>query len=536
MFGCTIWGKKNQASICNVVAKNGNKDQAVHKLLSLNRLLWELLLESCIWERRLHSLLLPDVSVVGTGATEKAVQDQFKSKIDGTADGRNKETEIILESSDKVSEKSATLHDTLDTSAEVNEFSIKETLVDGPVQDSKKRDDVSSTTITEDMEMSNMGGLSQKRSSNQELSVKPSGSAHNHYDDGYCQADNFALSGDLKERTIPIFRNIGSSDSVIDSDASNKGTSMRSLVSSLENSNGWFWMPFLEIRQIYMKDLQRGFIPKFQSGSSYMQEHVSAAHQLITEEGPRLHIPLGTDNYIVRDYDGELSSIIACALAFLKDLPFSADFLDEDGRKGGGMPAKSTESLHILAQIPTMASSHRSSNGSSDSDSIHSMVNVSSEESRFSSFDGLNLLESLVPPENPNPEVSLGVSKSHGKGKYSVICLYAKQFRDLRSWCCPSELDYIASLSRCKNWDAKGGKSKSFFAKTLDNRFIIKEIKKTEFESFVKFAPHYFKYMNESFEKGNQTCLAKVLGIYQVCDLYFIPLLNMLLFSFYSKI
>lgn len=102
------------------------------------------------------------------------------------------------------------------------------------------------------------------------------------------------------------------------------------------------------------------------------------------------------------------------------------------------------------------------------------------------------------------------------KGKYSVVCLYANEFRDLRSLCYPSEVDFIASLSRCRNWDAKGGKSKSIFAKTLDDRLIIKEIKKAEFDSFEKFAPDYFKYMKQSFESGNQTCLAKVFGIYQV--------------------
>ncbi|KAJ6757968.1 1-PHOSPHATIDYLINOSITOL-3-PHOSPHATE 5-KINASE FAB1D-RELATED [Salix koriyanagi] len=291
--------------------------------------------------------------------------------------------------------------------------------------------------------------------------------------------------------------------------------SARSLAFSLENTNGWFWMPFSEIRQIYMKDLRRGFMPKFQPISSYIQEHISTAYQLIMEEGRRLHIPLGTDNYMVRDYDGELSSIIACALAFLKDQPVSTELYNEDGRKEGGMSFKSTDSLDMMTRTPTMISPHWSSDGS-DSDSVHSKLNISLEESCLSSFDGLNLLEPVVPPANLSLEVSLAASKSLGKGKYSVICLYAKQFHDLRNRCCPSELDYIASLSRCKNWDAKGGKSKSFFAKTLDDRFIIKEIKKTEFESFVKFAPHYFQYMIESFELGNQTCLAKVLGIYQV--------------------
>jgi 1-phosphatidylinositol-3-phosphate 5-kinase len=54
------------------------------------------------------------------------------------------------------------------------------------------------------------------------------------------------------------------------------------------------------------------------------------------------------------------------------------------------------------------------------------------------------------------------------------------------------------------------------FAKTLDDRFIIKQVTKTELESFIKFSPEYFKYISESLSTGSPTCLAKVLGIYQV--------------------
>ncbi|KAJ9146033.1 hypothetical protein P3X46_028352 [Hevea brasiliensis] len=498
-----------EASIDNAVCKNGNTNKADYKLLSINRLLWELLLESCIWEQRLHSLLLPDRSLVHTGAIEKAVDNQVKSKMSGTIDGRNEGTEIVLD------DRSGELKDMLGNSVEANGFSIKEISVDGLVQESRVQDHLdNSSPFAEDVERLKVDGLSQNRSSSPQISEKPNGS---HSGDSSCQADNLALSGDLEvEKAIPIASDTGNSNSVIVSDESRKGTSLHSVSSSLENSSGWFWMPFSEIRQIYMEDLERGFMPKFQSIGSYIQEHISAAYQLISEEGQRLHIPLGIDNYIVRDYDGELSSIIACALAVLKDVPVSLEFFSDDGRKEGGASAKSTDSLHISTGFSTKVSSYWSSNSSSDSDSFHSTSSVSPGESRFSSFDGINLLESLIPPENVSPEVSLGVTKSLGKGKYSVICLYAKQFRDLRSRCCPSEVDYIASLSRCRSWDAKGGKSKSFFAKTLDERFIIKEIKKTEFESFVKFASHYFKYLNESFELGNQTCLAKVLGIYQV--------------------
>ena len=67
-----------------------------------------------------------------------------------------------------------------------------------------------------------------------------------------------------------------------------------------------------------------------------------------------------------------------------------------------------------------------------------------------------------------------------------MTCYYAKRFESLRKTCCPSELDFVRSLSRCKKWGAQGGKSNVFFAKTLDDRFIIKQVTKTELESFIK--------------------------------------------------
>lgn len=42
------------------------------------------------------------------------------------------------------------------------------------------------------------------------------------------------------------------------------------------------------------------------------------------------------------------------------------------------------------------------------------------------------------------------------------------------------------------------------------------QVTKTELESFIKVAPAYFKYLSESIGSGSPTCLAKILGIYQV--------------------
>ncbi|KAI3744404.1 hypothetical protein L1987_57484 [Smallanthus sonchifolius] len=103
-----------------------------------------------------------------------------------------------------------------------------------------------------------------------------------------------------------------------------------------------------------------------------------------------------------------------------------------------------------------------------------------------------------------------------GKVKFSVTCYFAKQFDGLRKKCCPSEIDYMCSLSRCKKWAAQGGKSGADFAKSLDERFLIKGVTKTELDSFEEFAPQYFKYLTDSLNTGSPTCLAKIVGIYQV--------------------
>ncbi|KAL0374632.1 UNVERIFIED_CONTAM: 1-phosphatidylinositol-3-phosphate 5-kinase FAB1B [Sesamum radiatum] len=157
-------------------------------------------------------------------------------------------------------------------------------------------------------------------------------------------------------------------------------------------------------------------------------------------------------------------------------------------------------SLHSFDELP--------------SESLRSLA--SADESVLSSgsrtFSGLDPLF----PNSLHARISFSDDGPPGKVKYTVTCYFAKQFEALRRTCCTSELDFIRSLSRCKKWGAQGGKSNVFFAKTLDDRFIIKQVTKTELESFTKFAPSYFKYLSESIDSGCPTCLAKILGIYQV--------------------
>ncbi|KAM7275562.1 hypothetical protein ACFE04_017428 [Oxalis oulophora] len=114
--------------------------------------------------------------------------------------------------------------------------------------------------------------------------------------------------------------------------------------------------------------------------------------------------------------------------------------------------------------------------------------------------------------KSPHLTISFGDDPSNvgGKVRFSVTCYFAKEFDSLRKKCCPSEVDFVCSMSRSKSWNAQGGKSNVYFAKSLDERFIIKQVKKTELDSFEEFAPEYFKYLNDSLSSGSPTCLAKV--------------------------
>ncbi|KAI3685241.1 hypothetical protein L6452_34479 [Arctium lappa] len=443
---------KNTANYGNT--DDASKNNWVYKPLCLNHVQWELLLESCIWDQRLHSLLSSDLRAVNPKSIEE----------DDSTGHRPEGTVVVSQSGEEDPDDIAELKSNLET-PEGSSLLLKEISIEGDTF------------------------------SNQDVFIE-SGSS-NHSEVGEENGLNYTLAFSSrvgKSGKAPV-----TEDAPRNTVSDVKGRFSFSLSAKLEDPKGWMWTPFQQIQSAYMNDLQRGYLPEFEPINSYTAG--SRIYKMITEEGSRLHFPLGTDNYMVSDYDDELSSIIACALAFLKDQNISPEDLNEETKLYG--------SSQKMSSFP---SSNWSSFGSVDADSTS--LGIPSEESHFFSFDGLELLDSVASSRYLHPVVSMGRLAS--KAKYSVACLFANDFLHLRSQCGLSELDFVASLSRCKHWDAKGGKSKSFFAKTLDDRFIIKEIKKTESYSFLEFASDYFGYMDQCFKLGNQTCLAKILGIYQV--------------------
>lgn len=230
----------------------------------------------------------------------------------------------------------------------------------------------------------------------------------------------------------------------------------------------------------------------------------------LLSDGARLMVAQNSQNDIViAVYDNEPSSIISYALS-------SKEYEDWVTDKSSGPDGISNVATINIENL--VASELRSwqSFGSLDMDYVH-YGSYASEDStaRVGSFFA-------DPKTSPHVKISFLDESSNclGKVKFSVTCYLAKEFDALRKKCCPSEADFIRSLSRCKTWSAQGGKSKVFFARSLDERFIIKQVTKTELESFEEFAPKYFKYLTESLNSGSPTCLAKVLGIYQVSIKY----------------
>ncbi|KAL7620457.1 Mitochondrial distribution and morphology protein 12 [Parahypoxylon ruwenzoriense] len=104
---------------------------------------------------------------------------------------------------------------------------------------------------------------------------------------------------------------------------------------------------------------------------------------------------------------------------------------------------------------------------------------------------------------------------TEGTAKMLVKIFYAEQFDALRRKCGVADR-IVESLSRCLKWDSKGGKTKSVFLKTQDDRLVMKSLSPVETAAFLKFAPAYFSLMAEALFHDLPSVIAKMLGFFQV--------------------
>ncbi|CAN4084821.1 unnamed protein product [Withania somnifera] len=261
-------------------------------------------------------------------------------------------------------------------------------------------------------------------------------------------------------------------------------------------------MVYLTWATAHFSNFYRSFNKKVTENPQFvvkLDEHnpvyILSFSELQHQGGARFLMTVGVNDIVVPVYDDEPTSIISYALVS----PDYQSQLSDESQKTKEKH-KSSASLPFLDSLNLLP--------------LHSLDETVSDSSRSFGFTNESMLSgsssrssNMDPPAYINAlhaRISFSDDGPLGKVKYAVTCYYAKQFETLRKSCCPHESDFIR------------GKSNVFFAKTLDDRFIVKQVTKTELESFIKFAPAYFKYLSDSIVSGSPTCLAKILGIYQV--------------------
>ncbi|KAL1301965.1 hypothetical protein AAFC00_002421 [Neodothiora populina] len=159
-----------------------------------------------------------------------------------------------------------------------------------------------------------------------------------------------------------------------------------------------------------------------------------------------------------------------------------------------------------LNPTPLKTGSSHSHTASQGSFSFPAQLSASSVASAQAAIEA-----SLISPTGTHMKYSF----AHGPVKTTCKIFYAESFDALRRKCGVSDR-FVESLSRCAKWDSKGGKTKSLFLKTLDDRFVIKSLQEVELKAFTKFAPDYFSFMSHTLFHGVPSVIAKMFGLFQV--------------------
>eukprot|EP00898_Chlorokybus_atmophyticus_P001216 jgi/Chlat1/2095/Chrsp17S02689 len=237
--------------------------------------------------------------------------------------------------------------------------------------------------------------------------------------------------------------------------------------------------------------------------------------------GGRVLMPSGVDDVVIAVYDDEPTSIVAYALAlpeFQQKLQKAKSSAKPSVTSGIGiflrkLSAGSDGELHSgtteRASHDAKAADPKALNGNCTG---HSIAMAAAVEAAVKPVTE----DMLLSADTTHITCAFEDSGAPGKVKFSVTAYYAAQFEALRSKCFGGDFQYIQSLCRCRKWDAAGGKSNVYFAKTLDDRFVVKQVSRTELLSFLHFAPAYFQYLSNAIQQNRLTCLAKVFGCYQV--------------------
>ncbi|KAL0319487.1 UNVERIFIED_CONTAM: 1-phosphatidylinositol-3-phosphate 5-kinase FAB1B [Sesamum angustifolium] len=225
-----------------------------------------------------------------------------------------------------------------------------------------------------------------------------------------------------------------------------------------EDTVSWLGMPFVSFyRSLNINFL--GTAQKLDTLSEYNPVYISSFRESELQGGARLLLPVGVNDTVIPVYDDEPTSIISYALV---SPDYVVQLSDEPER-----PKDAAESLYSMQSLDsgTFPSFH-----SLDEmlESYRSLGSVDESFLSLASSRNSSFLDPLSHTKALHVRVSFGDDGPLGKVKYTVTCYYAKRFEALRRICCPSEVDFIRSLSRCKKWGAQvGSRSPTCLAKIL---------------------------------------------------------------------
>ncbi|XP_062584452.1 1-phosphatidylinositol 3-phosphate 5-kinase-like isoform X2 [Saccostrea cucullata] len=272
----------------------------------------------------------------------------------------------------------------------------------------------------------------------------------------------------------------------------------------------------------------------------------SIPNTLKANYGEHHQLPVGKVPVLV--YDEEPSSIIAYALGsheyFAKLQEIQASFtqrettLNRDSKlpKSGDQDTASIDSSEPAGRKPGsgVLSFLRGSSSRDPSpkpprkpeyvDSVKYTPKVDQDSIEIDDQDGFSIYTTSLSSDTEKGRtnrqtalVHIQLQFSDNTAKFYCKFYFAEQFRQLRKKIFPEgEEMFIRSLSRCKVWEAKGGKSGSAFCKTHDNRFILKQMSGTEVEIFEKFGFEYFLYIHKCYMEQRPTALAKIVGAFRI--------------------
>ncbi|KAK4877008.1 hypothetical protein RN001_009514 [Aquatica leii] len=231
-------------------------------------------------------------------------------------------------------------------------------------------------------------------------------------------------------------------------------------------------------------------------------------------------LPTGVSVPIVV-YETEPSSIVAYALN-------SYDYKRSLDEIAGRKPQSAEQSPSPVHKRKSQSDKDPNENDSS-SNRILSFLRNKDSKTDLSYMASNGASPETNQAEEPNSHVEKVEDNKKGKVTHvevqfsdhnsNFFCrvYYAERFSWLRNvFVCDGEEAYIRSLARCVQWNAQGGKSGSTFCKTKDDRFVLKELPKSEIQLFLDSAQNYFDYMHRCFVSRQPTLLGKIVGIYQI--------------------